>query len=48
MRDGDIIDGQAWFGFDAEELNWLLDYIPASDAFRDDIQAAIRKLEAEQ
>lgn len=45
MRDGDIIDSKAWFGFDVHDLYWLLDYIPRSDDFREDIKDAIKKLE---
>lgn len=45
MRDGDIINNRAWFGFDVHDLYWLLDYLPRSDDFREDIKDAIKKLE---
>lgn len=45
MRDGDIINNRAWFGFDARDLYWLLNLIPASDDFREDVKNAIKKLE---
>lgn len=45
MRQGEIDNDQAWFGFTLEQLFWLLDRIPARDNFRDEIWQAIKKLD---
>lgn len=44
MRDGQIIDGRIWFGFDLQELQWLRDLVPSGDEFRDEVDAAIGRL----
>lgn len=45
MRQGEIVDDLAWFGFTLEQLFWLIDYIPATDGFRDEVQEAIKKFD---
>lgn len=46
MRQGEIDDNLAWFGFTLEQLFWLLEKIPARDSFYDEVREAIRKLDA--
>lgn len=47
MHDGQIENAKAWFGFDLEDLYWLLELIPPHDGFRDEVKAAIDKIEEE-
>lgn len=48
MRQGEIQQGQAWFGFTLDQLYWLLDYLPRTDGFHDQVRNAIHDLESEQ
>lgn len=44
MRDGQIVDDQAWYGFDLEELCWLYNLIPNGDDFKQIVAEGIVKL----
>lgn len=45
MRQGEIDEGRAWFGFTLEQLFWLLEKIPTRDSFYDEIREAIKKFD---
>lgn len=47
MKQGEIKDSQAWFGFTVDQLYWLMEKISRRDAFHDQIRNAIKDLETE-
>jgi len=42
--DGQIIGGKVWYGFDAQQLEWLYKHIPNGDVFKNTVARGMQEL----